>query len=125
MRTEDGNTALHLATSIDSFALVDALFNAGASCEVRDIDTNCAIHLTVAEGLVEILELLLKHHPETVDLTTKYGDTALHLATKIGSLPLVKVLLEAGASCKIRDNNGDCAIHFAIDGKRVEVLKFF
>jgi ankyrin repeat protein len=52
--------------------------------------------LACRKGHLETVELLLKHNA-TINLKNTYGESALHIVVSSGNLPIVEVLLKAGA----------------------------
>jgi ankyrin repeat protein len=67
-------------------------------------------------GDLKLAKLLLKRGAE-VDLKGKYGVTAMSSAVRNGTIPAVKLLLDAGASL-------DGAMEAAVDGLRIAFVKF-
>ena len=67
-------------------------------------------------GDLKLAKLLLKRGAE-VDLKGKFGVTAMSSAVRNGTIPAVKLLLDAGASL-------DGAMEAAVDGLRIAFVKF-
>lgn len=57
--------------------------------------------------------LLLRQDSSFINYKNKDGDTALHIAVKKCSLPLVSTLLRYGANSEITDRNGQTALEIA------------
>jgi hypothetical protein len=64
----------------------------------------------------QAIYLLIDNWPEQANLQDFKGQTALMLAADRGDLPMVKVLLEAGADLNIQDYLGRTALHSAVTG---------
>lgn len=52
------------------------------------------------------------------------GDTPLHLAAKVGSLELVKYLIEKGCDASRRNEKSDTPLHAAALGGKLDTLKY-
>jgi ankyrin repeat protein len=63
-------------------------------------------------------------HGVAVDAITTDGITALLLASSRGYLPIVKLLVEAGADIEIADKDGRTAIEIARDKDRTAVVEY-
>lgn len=56
-------------------------------------------------------------------LTNSIGDTPLHIASKTGSIDIVKILLEYGANPNSINSAGMTPLHHAVKYDQVEVVK--
>ncbi|XP_029434484.1 E3 ubiquitin-protein ligase MIB2 isoform X2 [Rhinatrema bivittatum] len=65
---------------------------------------------------------LLQKYPDKVD-TKSQGRTALHVASHLGRLAVVKALLQAQASIDLQDEEGDTALQYAAFGNQAEVAR--
>ncbi|WP_255440822.1 ankyrin repeat domain-containing protein [Caenimonas sedimenti] len=70
------------------------------------------LHYAATGGHVPIMELLLEHHA-FIDAESPNKTTPLMMAAHYGTLPSVKLLLEAGADPTMRNQLGLSAIEFA------------
>jgi ankyrin repeat protein len=59
-----------------------------------------------------------------LDFQDVNGLTPLMIAANYGNLKSVKVLIDLGANCRMVDNRGYSALHFAALKNRIEVVKF-
>lgn len=64
----------------------------------------------------QAIYLLIDNWPEQANLQDFKGQTPLMLAADRGDLPMVRVLLEAGADLNIQDYLGRTALHSAVTG---------
>lgn len=95
-------------------------------CMIADKDGDRALHIaTVHEDvlLVKRLCALMKSVGASVDVFNYLRQTPLHLAVIVGNQHLVEILLEEGASPKLRDRYGNTCLHLAVKYKRLECLK--
>lgn len=108
---KDGWTALAGAVQEGHLETVRVLLSHGAltTCEPAPL-----LHLAVLTRNIEMLKLLLEHMDPDTDLD-EYEMTPLHLcceSDRRGTLPLMKVLLEKGASVHTRDLWGRTPLMF-------------
>uniref|UniRef100_F6ZI07 E3 ubiquitin-protein ligase MIB2 n=1 Tax=Monodelphis domestica TaxID=13616 RepID=F6ZI07_MONDO len=76
----------------------------------------------VAHGNVARVLELVKRHPDKVDVRNQ-GRTALQVASYLGQVELVRLLLQAHAGTDLRDDEGDAALHYAAFGNQAEVAR--
>ena len=74
------------------------------------------------KSLEEIKELLKKG--ADVNVSDKYGDTALMVAAINGQLEVVKCLVEGGADLEAKDGDGDTALLGAAIKGKLDVVKY-
>uniref|UniRef100_A0A8C6A311 RING-type E3 ubiquitin transferase n=1 Tax=Marmota marmota marmota TaxID=9994 RepID=A0A8C6A311_MARMA len=65
---------------------------------------------------------LLRRHPEQVD-TKNQGRTALQVASYLGQVELVRLLLQARAGVDLLDDEGHTALHYAALGNQPEAAR--
>eukprot|EP00752_Nemacystus_decipiens_P005516 g4991.t1 len=95
--TDDGFTALHLASQTGHLAAVHMLVKAGADLAARTRQGCTALHLAGEAGHTGIVETLIEAGTNP-NSTTSDGTTPLYLAASTGRCDTVKVLLRAKAS---------------------------
>lgn len=113
-----GDTLLHLAINHSKPEIARRLIEMGATWTVADHKGRNAVMLAADLGRTEIFELLQRADASAVrsrlDMKSKYGSTALHLAIKNGHTDMARRLIEAGASCTVVDKNWRNAIMLSI-----------
>lgn len=102
-----GDPAVNLAAAWGNLRVVEALNTAGARITLKGFHGGeTALMLSARFGSTEIVEYLLKHREvlEDIDETSNAGDTALNIASYWGQVPVVKLLLTAGADTELINN---------------------
>ncbi|CAN0430808.1 unnamed protein product, partial [Hapterophycus canaliculatus] len=111
-------SALFLAASGNSIAIVNALLAAGARLNLRlRYSGNSALHMAALSGNVEIIKALIKHGL-SVDTTNYEGRTALFMAAeRPNNVAAIDALVAAGARVAgLVDNDGMTPLHLAATG---------
>jgi len=102
-----GYTALRWATQNGNIPAMKLLLDSGANTEIQDnLGQTPIFHTNDHE---EALSLLMKKGAN-INAKDREGKTALRLATQIGDIPLMKLLLDSGADTEIGDNLGQTPI---------------
>ena len=106
---------------------------------------NC-LHLAAKHSMQEIIKYLLEQgaasknvhsyfHPNTTHVSCNLssiqinaqnpntGDTALHIASRLGDLEMAKLLIEYDAELEVRNNDGDTAKSIAKECRHRNILK--
>ncbi|XP_043780421.1 E3 ubiquitin-protein ligase MIB2 isoform X1 [Cervus elaphus] len=87
-----------------------------------DLEHPGRLVVEVALGNVARALDLLRRHPEQVD-TKNQGRTALQMATYLGQVELVRLLLQAQAGVDLPDDEGNTALHYAALGNQPEAAR--
>jgi ankyrin repeat protein len=119
---EDGNTALHFASTKGHLEVVKYLIHLGSEKEAKNINGMTALHIASIYGHLEIVKYLL-HLGLEKEAKNIYGMTALHLASYLGHLEVVKDLIHLGSEKEAKDINGWTALHLASSNGHLEVVK--
>lgn len=85
----------------------------GAAAAIRAETGARALPNAAQYGHAEVVDCLLQHAPEVVDLPGLYNVTALIAASRAGHYTIVKRLLSAGADARLTDEEGNSALHHA------------
>jgi ankyrin repeat protein len=111
---EGGCNALHWACFKGHEFAVKQLLASGAQSR-KGMDDRLPLHdAAIGVGSELILQLLLQHFPESVNVKDTNGSTALHTAAFKGNLPLVNLLLENGADMEAENNLGEIPLDHAV-----------
>eukprot|EP00928_Gymnodinium_smaydae_P024831 TRINITY_DN19983_c0_g1_i1.p1 TRINITY_DN19983_c0_g1~~TRINITY_DN19983_c0_g1_i1.p1 ORF type:complete len:1113 (-),score=201.50 TRINITY_DN19983_c0_g1_i1:351-3689(-) len=95
--------ATMIQTLVSHGADVNALTSAGG------LPHYMAIHEAAYHGNAEAVRCLLDYEADP-DAVNKGGQTALHIAARVGSLPVIQILVEGNADVGMRCNDGHTAL---------------
>jgi ankyrin repeat protein len=115
--TNDGKTALMIATQQLKPDIVKILFENGADMQVKTADGKSAIHAAAASGHPEFVQWLIENGAQ-VNETCGDGLTPLHYAMNNSSSRVVQLLLKAGADIDAKTNQGISVIMRAMQLQR-------
>lgn len=73
---------------------------------------------------VDIVQYLLEAIPSLdINATTRFGDTALHLAAMFEAVDTVKLLINKGANVELRNTRQQAPLHKAVIGSSIKSVK--
>ncbi|XP_068096674.1 E3 ubiquitin-protein ligase MIB2 isoform X3 [Hyperolius riggenbachi] len=87
-----------------------------------DFDSPSALVIEAAQGNTSRVREMIQKHPDKVDIRNQ-GRTALQVASHLGHLEVVKVLLQANANIDLKDDEGDSALHYAAYGNQAGIVR--
>jgi ankyrin repeat protein len=117
-RSEDGETALHVAAALNKPAEVQRLIQLGADLNAMDDRGQTPLHLALrSDRTGKVLNLLLAAAADpNISSPPKSAPDwrhPLHIAAESGNAGLVALLLDAGAQINAQDARGRTALHMA------------
>ena len=125
MRCGIGYPPLHYAAYFGLTDFIPLLLKAGADAEDSDFESQTAVHSAAMKDQVEFVKRLRDAVPSLkLAHQNKSGESALHIAAKIGALQIVKYLLQhVPSSIQMPDNWNNLPFHYAAYNGHLEVLK--
>lgn len=131
-------TCLHLAVAMNRHKELQELLKFGAAVNAIDVDGNSALHVAVQEKNNECTSIILTTDKDkwgktiNIDLSAvnDNGYTALHLASLLNDVNVVKMLEKKSAQMKksifddIEGKHGNNALHIAIESEAREVAEY-
>jgi ankyrin repeat protein len=128
---KQGRTPLHWAVDKGYLRMVKFFTENRLPLNTQDFD-GCApihiainaIHKTLPEKEEECREIL-SYLASKVDINVSdiNGVSALHLASELGDLESIRVLIQNGAWVNIKDQQGEGALFYAVRGGHHEVIR--
>ena len=89
----------------------------------KDFETN--IFIACEEGKLSSVKYLIDEIGlYQADEYNEKGESLLHIATRIGHLPLVSYLIEKGADKEGKDRNGDTPLHYACKFGHLHIVNY-
>jgi ankyrin repeat protein len=121
-RSDDGKTALHLATIANKIDNVRRLIDSGIDVTSIDNDGCLSIHHAASRGHADILQIL-GSLASNLDIVNNAGDTPLHLAASQGHSKCISLLVEMGATIKLLNYQCLSCLHVAMAGGHAKVVQ--
>lgn len=138
-QTEDGDTALHLAARKGFKAIVTELLSKKAKADKINRRKASPLHEAIRNSMTETPEgqnkaieamgetakILIDHDKNLVAQETRIGETALHLAAKVGNLAIFKAAYERNPGLVNKQtHDGETALHVAARADHFRIVRF-
>ena len=115
-------TAILRAADFGWYDVVDLMANyQSVDITCTDIHNRGLFHYASANGHTEVIQLLATCEELDPDAKDEIGNTALHEASRVGSLDAVQALLEDGATREIKNDGGKTPFQVACDNGNLDV----
>jgi ankyrin repeat protein len=121
-QTEDQITEFAKAAKFNDVATVKALMSKGVSPNTTDSRGDPMLNLAIRDRSDGVINLLLSNKTTDVDLSNKFGETPLMIASIDGNLPVVKALV-LQRNAKV-DHIGWTPLHYACTKGHLDVAQF-
>ncbi|XP_038603316.1 E3 ubiquitin-protein ligase MIB2 [Tachyglossus aculeatus] len=116
------NLLHHAALKGNRLAVKKILARARQLVDAKKADGFSALHLAALNNHLEVAEILIKEGRCDVNIRTNRNQSPLHLAVIQGHLRLVPLLVSAGSSVNAEDEDGDTAMHMALERHQLLTL---
>lgn len=134
IRSNQGQTALHLACILNQQQTCKKLIDAGADLNARDSRCQTPLIIACENELPEIVQIILSAvrslKPDMQRLANLEhwnlsGETSFHIACRLRNVPIARALMNAGANVNAREGrSGKTALMTAVESKSTEVIAF-
>ncbi|CAE1280425.1 MIB [Acanthosepion pharaonis] len=115
---KEGKCAFHLAaTEGDVKTMMKILENDSVFVDIQINSGFSALHFAAMYDKFDVAEKLIKKGKAKLNIKTINGSTPLMLAALGNHLSIVKLLVSEGADINAQDNDGNTALHAALDPK--------
>jgi uncharacterized protein len=121
-QTDDQVNDFAKAAKFDDIAVVTLLLSKGISPNTVDAKGNPMLNLAIKDKSTKVTELLINDKRTDVDLSNKYGETPLMIASIDGDLTLVKTLVLQKKA--MVNHIGWTPLHYACSKGNLEVAQF-
>jgi len=128
---KQGRTPIHWAVDKGYLRMVKFFTENGQPLNTQDFDGSAPIHLAITaiqkavpdkeEECREILSYLASK--VDINVSDINGVFALHLASELGDLESIRVLIQHGAWVNIKDHQGEGALFYAVRGGHHDVIR--
>ncbi|KAG4441912.1 hypothetical protein IFR05_002596 [Cadophora sp. M221] len=120
-------TPLHVATRVGNFHTLKTLLEAGAEVNAQDLDGYTPVHIAAGNlGQPRFQQMILEHLLGTGkyahNTITAEGQTALHIAARMGTEKMVKLLLGTPENVNAKDHKWLTPLHYAIVRGNSEII---
>lgn len=119
LRNSNDESALMLAALKGHLDIAQRLFSLGAHVNKPGW---AALHYAATGGHLALMDWLLEEHA-FIDAQSPNGTTPLMMAAMYGTPEAVKLLIQAGADLKMRNDKGMTALDFAQSANRQNALE--
>ncbi|XP_011867663.1 PREDICTED: ankyrin-3-like [Vollenhovia emeryi] len=119
-KDHQGRSALHILASSTIFdnndesdieSLIGTLLAAGVDTALKNDRGETALHESLECSALNTAALLIQHTP--TGITSRYGETPLHIASRKNHVDMVAKLLEHGEDPGTQDAGGNTPLHLA------------
>jgi ankyrin repeat protein len=118
------HTPLHGAAHQGHNDVIDLLISKGANVETASEHKKTCLHEAAKTGMTETVRHLVKFCSNIINNATTDGETALHIATIFGHLPVIQELVAAKADVNITNNCKKTALDLAVENNQTEIVAF-
>lgn len=105
-RIQSGDTPLFSAIWSHRIENVELLIRHSCNLGITNKHGYTPLMRAAINEFVDATKILLQHYSHNIDAQNRYGDTALHCASKIGHKTIVSLLLDHGCDKVIRNKDG-------------------
>lgn len=115
-------TCLHRSTWRGNSQVTQALLDAGAKTEVRDVDHWRPIHCAASKGHFDCMKALINSNCD-LNVQTNYDETPLHFTCDHGYRSCTEMLLQGKCRLDVTDITGFTTLHTAARNGKLETVK--
>lgn len=131
-RDEDGLTPLSFAASIGYDIGVNHMLTRFASSTqlayIKNEDGSFPIHSACSASCTSSLKVILKHHPDTIEMLNSQGQNVLHVAAKSGNAGAAGYLFRKADIKRLineQDVEGNTPLHLASINSHPKIVSLF
>ncbi|CAB3409070.1 unnamed protein product [Caenorhabditis bovis] len=119
----DQNSPMHIVASNGYLEMMRLLYAHGAVITLVNEDEETALHRAAHSGQTSAVRQLIEWDKRLILMKDEMGNSALHLAAKMGHDITTRVLLEAGADREARNSYQETPLIVAVEAGRLETTQ--
>ena len=124
VQNKEGNTALHIASTLASNDTLSLLLEKNADPNIQNMAGNTPLHLACKINAPNIARRLLQDTRINVNLKNKEeGNTAIHIASTVANEDILSLLLDKYSDPNIQNMAGDTPLHIACKMNAPKIVK--
>ena len=117
----EGSTPLWAAVITGHIDVVKLLIERRADVDGRNLKNSTPLKAAAYHGRLDILNCLVENGADVNAHNNFLHHTPLMMACYKGHMNVVTYLIERGANMDLQDKEGNTALHFAVEGGRLEI----
>lgn len=121
-KTENGATALYIASQHGHVSAVEELLSFGANPDNDNPRGISPLMMASVQGHCQVVDILINHHA-SLDVTNIDGATALHFAVSYQHPTIVKLLVDRGADPNKLSNIGKSPLHISASKGNLSLIQ--
>jgi len=123
------NYIIHYLIIFNQIDLIKILLNKNIRLDVLDFDGRTILYYPIKFNYKELFSILIEYNKKIIgisiiDIKDNLGNTALHYATVLNNIDIVKQLIDNNADPLIRNNDNDNVLHVALKYNRNEIIEY-
>ncbi|CAL8467651.1 g7189 [Coccomyxa elongata] len=123
VKDRDGCTPLYCAAAWNRAEAVRRLDALGCPSWARSEEGRTAVHVAAEQGWTDLIELLVRHFKNKVDVRDTYQFTPLHSAANGGHVKTIQKLIQFCHDVDVKDYLGRTPLHYAAMHGRLAALE--
>ncbi|KZZ94811.1 Ankyrin repeat-containing domain protein [Moelleriella libera RCEF 2490] len=126
-KDDAGWTPLMISASVpEGEDVLSILLHKGAHVNETNTSGQTALHFVASKKNLDVARILLEsaHPPASTRVRDRRGQYPIHRAAAVGSVPMVRLLLQCRSPLNAADNEGYTPLHHAVaEGHAIALLK--
>jgi hypothetical protein len=123
------NYIIHYLIIFNQIDLIKILLDKNIRLDVLDFDGRTILYYPIKFNYKELFSILIEYNKKIIgisiiDIKDNLGNTALHYATVLNNIDIVKQLIDNNADPLIRNNDNDNVLHVALKYNRNEIIEY-
>ena len=123
------NYIIHYLIIFNQIDLIKILLDKNVRLDVLDIDGRTILYYPIKFNYKELFNILIQYNKKIIgisiiDIKDNLGNTALHYATVLNNINIVKELIINNTDPLIRNNSNENVLHVALKYNRNDIIEY-